>query len=453
MTDEMLELRLREWYRADTAPADAPVDLRASVLAIPEAVVRPAAFRASRFILLAAATLLAIAVVGGALVVGSALFRLNRQGPVPTPSSLLSPPPSSAPTATPTEGPTDQPTQSPAFEPTPQGVGSPLIVAYHSVGNAAEIVTINPSNLDQNIIGSVPVDSVQLRSGVFGDIQWSSDHRLVSVSRVTDGVQIQAVLDPSALTTRLISVPTESYISPAEDRLAAVDGTDVIVMDLDGNVLQRMPLPPGGTYFTSLTWAPDGSAVLVGGMLDGPAPTPGHAGVGGAGAIPTGPTWLFVVPADGSAISQFSGSSDFGLTPGGYSPDMTTIVAMKRCVSGRTCTEGIVAIDVASGAITQLTTDADLDPVWSADGSRIAFERSAGSGRGVWVMNPDGSGLTRLTAPPRPAVDHSIVWSPDGSTLLFSRGDTSTTGLGDLYELPLTGGEPQLLLNDAVGDW
>jgi hypothetical protein len=301
MTDEMLELRLRDWYRGDPPPADAPADLRSSVLAIPEAGTRPAVFRGGRFVLLAAATLLAVALIGGALVVGSALLRLNRQGPMPTPSSLFSPPTSVAPTATATAEPTDQPTESPAPEQTPEAVGPPLIVAYHSVGNAAEVVTINPTNLDQNVIGSVPIDSVQQRSGVYGGIQWSSDHRLVTVSRVTDGVQAQAVLDPAALTTTLISVPTESYVSPAEDRLAAVDGTNLIVMDLEGTVLQRLPLPAGGTYFSNPTWAWDGSAVLVGGLLDAPAPTPNQVGVGGAGAIPTGPTWLFVVPLDGSA--------------------------------------------------------------------------------------------------------------------------------------------------------
>jgi TolB protein len=193
--------------------------------------------------------------------------------------------------------------------------------------------------------------------------------------------------------------------------------------------------------------------MLVGGILDGPAPTPGQAGVGGAGAIPTGPTWLFVVPLDGSAISQFGGSSDFSFTPGEYSPDMTIIAASVTCAFQKTCAEGIVAIDVASGTVTQLTTDADVEPIWSPDGRRIAFERNTASGRGIWVMAADGAGLTRLTNPPRPDRDHSVAWSPDGSSLLFSRGDTSATGLGDLYVLPVAGREPQLLINDAVGDW
>ena len=132
---------------------------------------------------------------------------------------------------------------------------------------------------------------------------------------------------------------------------------------------------------------------------------------------------------------------------------MTSLAASVTCAFQKTCAEGIVLIDVASGAVTQLTTDADIDPIWSPDGSRIAFERTTASGRGIWIMAADGSGLTRLTNPPRPDRDHSVAWSPDGSSLLFSRGHTSTPGLGDLYLLPLATDEPQLLLNDAVGDW
>src|SRR6187551_957715 len=100
MTDQMLELRLRRWYETDSTDAEAPTDLRSSVLAIPDAAARPEPFQGGRFVPLAAAALLAVALIGGALVVGSALLRLNRQGPVPTATNLLSPAPSVTPTAT-----------------------------------------------------------------------------------------------------------------------------------------------------------------------------------------------------------------------------------------------------------------------------------------------------------------------------------------------------------------
>ena len=52
----------------------------------------------------------------------------------------------------------------------------------------------------------------------------------------------------------------------------------------------------------------------------------------------------------------------------------------------------------------------DSSPVWSRDGTRIAFESSRDGNREIYVMNADGSGLIRLTN--EPAVDRDPVWSP-----------------------------------------
>ena len=51
--------------------------------------------------------------------------------------------------------------------------------------------------------------------------------------------------------------------------------------------------------------------------------------------------------------------------------------------------------------VTQLTPPAiwnDDDPVWSPDGTRIAFRSTRdGPYYDIWLMNADGSGVTRLT--------------------------------------------------------
>jgi TolB protein len=61
----------------------------------------------------------------------------------------------------------------------------------------------------------------------------------------------------------------------------------------------------------------------------------------------------------------------------------------------------------------------DLDPAYSPNGSRIAFEgRRTGSGD-IYVMNADGSGVLRLTTDPRE--DGQPAWSPDGNRIAFSR--------------------------------
>jgi Tol biopolymer transport system component len=57
----------------------------------------------------------------------------------------------------------------------------------------------------------------------------------------------------------------------------------------------------------------------------------------------------------------------------------------------------------------------DLDPAWSPDGSKIAFERDSR----VWVMNANGSGQKDLGLETPTGSSSDPAWSPDGSELAF----------------------------------
>jgi Tol biopolymer transport system component len=59
----------------------------------------------------------------------------------------------------------------------------------------------------------------------------------------------------------------------------------------------------------------------------------------------------------------------------------------------------------------------DTEPVWSADGSRIAFSTNRDGNYEVYTMDAGGGGLVRLTHDP--AKDHFPSWSPDGSKIAF----------------------------------
>jgi TolB protein len=73
----------------------------------------------------------------------------------------------------------------------------------------------------------------------------------------------------------------------------------------------------------------------------------------------------------------------------------------------------------------RITTPApanDISPAWSSLGT-IAFERSQAEGSAppigdIYLVNPDGSGLTNLTS--SPAEYHTPAWSPDGTRLAFA---------------------------------
>lgn len=67
-----------------------------------------------------------------------------------------------------------------------------------------------------------------------------------------------------------------------------------------------------------------------------------------------------------------------------------------------------------SGAVALTAGPEDGAPVWSPDGSRIAFGRSGAAEPGVYVMNADGSNAARLTSAGR-----DPAWSPDGEWIVY----------------------------------
>lgn len=64
--------------------------------------------------------------------------------------------------------------------------------------------------------------------------------------------------------------------------------------------------------------------------------------------------------------------------------------------------------------------NSEANPAVSPDGSRVAYEY----GRGIWVMNADGTGQRRLTFTPN-AQEHEPAWSPNGARIAYQVSPTS----------------------------
>jgi dipeptidyl aminopeptidase/acylaminoacyl peptidase len=461
MNNELLEARLRRWYRAsaDAEPL-APAALRTLVMDVPIQVAGTGRRAARNWTLLAAAALMGVIVAAAAFVASSNILRVSKTAtPLPTISLV---PPTPSPTATPTAQPTAQATSTAS----PILIPGNLIAVYHLLGDTAELVTIDPLTGEQERVGTMPVALQPLGKNVFAATlgpgfvaaAWSTDRRLVTISRVGDGSFVTAQFDVVAQSHREISLKGESYVSP-DGRLAATfdDFGGIAVEDLDGNVLKQLDGPADGRFYSQINWAPDGSALLVGGFVPAEPSAGNVSGQNVFAATVGGPGWLWIVPRNDAPIVGFGGDPALGIDVGPMSPDLSWLVAPTYCNSGApaSCTPGLIEINVESADRLQLTDQSsDSEPHWSPDGTRIAFGRMSGSGRGVWVMNADGSNLTRLTTPARPLLDHDIAWAPDGSAIAFTRGRITDAGrLGDVYVLPAAGGEPRLLMSDAIADW
>ena len=195
------------------------------------------------------------------------------------------------------------------------------------------------------------------------------------------------------------------------------------------------------------------------------------AGCGGAGSPSPGPIvftgnpeghgWqLMAVNADGSGLRQLT-ETDRDLAPG-MSPDGTKVLLERthESESARcglpTCAQLFVA-DAGGGRERPLTAaEADAEgATWSPDGDRIAFSKRdperesddvTDAQTDIYVMNSDGTELTRLTE--LPGVEIEPVWSPDGERIAFS---TEWVDRADVYVMNSDGSELRRLTDPAVG--
>ncbi len=103
------------------------------------------------------------------------------------------------------------------------------------------------------------------------------------------------------------------------------------------------------------------------------------------------------------------------------------------------------------GDAVRLTTGVGMeaDPIFSPDGSQIAFTGEYDGNVDVFVIPASGGTPRRLTYHPAP--DRAIGWTPDGKQVLFSSGRHSYSNFSRLFTAPAEGGfETQLPLDRAV---
>jgi YVTN family beta-propeller protein len=129
---------------------------------------------------------------------------------------------------------------------------------------------------------------------------------------------------------------------------------------------------------------------------------------------------------------QAQGKSRIGLSP--WSPEWSFTTGSSSAVkpspdnlagtkiafvSNRDGPWNIYVMNPDGTNLTRLTTAVanNSDPDWSPDGSKIAFWSDRDGNYEIYVMNADGSDQKRLTE--RPGFDFNPAWSPDGSKIAF----------------------------------
>ena len=126
-----------------------------------------------------------------------------------------------------------------------------------------------------------------------------------------------------------------------------------------------------------------------------------------------------------------------------WSPDGGSLVA----IPADEFDARLVRIDVETGRDATLVDAPGVEdgPRWSPDGARILFSllREGGNDEDLYLVDADGSDLTRLTDDP--AYEYAPAWSPDGSRIAFVRG-------GDLWVMRASGTGARQLTSGLLVD-
>ena len=235
----------------------------------------------------------------------------------------------------------------------------------------------------------------------------------------------QAPTDGTLAFTSCVDVDDEGHVS-----------CDIYLVNADGSGFTRAV--DGGRW---PVWSPDGSRFVFLGEdeqvsvvnADGtgivrlaesgdPISPPAWSPDGTQIVFVRGQDNLGVVAADGSGQPTFFENPEFAyyFRPA-WSPDGRRIVF--EFVTNDPFDDELYLINPDGSDLTRLT---DLDqgqdprlPTWSPDGSRIAFTAEGD----IYVVNADGTGLTNLTS--GPGEDNYPVWSPDGARIAFSASSSS----------------------------
>ena len=218
---------------------------------------------------------------------------------------------------------------------------------------------------------------------------------------------------------------------------------------------------PDGTDDTELywrarwpSWSPDGQRIAFG----------GSGGSQGIWAINADGSNLVQLTLTATCTSLCE--TDFEPD---YSPDGSQIAftrATRDTTLGNESFREIFVVPAAGGAVTQLTTFADSltfrEPSWSPDGSQIVVrgdDSKSPTGTDLYVMSASGGDMTNMTNltnnTPWVVRAGAPVWSPDGSRIAFIQTDGVTTfehGPSEIRVIDPAGGSSTLILSIADGE-
>jgi len=151
---------------------------------------------------------------------------------------------------------------------------------------------------------------------------------------------------------------------------------------------------------------------------------------------------IYVMNADGSGQTRLTNRPIWNEIPT-WSPDGRRVA----WIHSRDDSSGLYVMNADGSSQRNLAPNMGAALIsWSPDGQRIAFT-SAGQ---IFVMNSDGSGLTRFTK--SAAGGYDPRWSPDGSKIAFVSNPYTLNSLDDVFVMNIDGTGEVNLSNTALNN-
>lgn len=275
-------------------------------------------------------------------------------------------------------------------------------------------------------------------------------------STISTSPQLGFVLSPPIDDINwVIDVPRSVFVANDMDDNIGVytsnlDGSDLMQITNDTTVLDKTPYSPN--------WSSDGNRIVFAAVDFDNTSTP-------ASYL----TDIYTVNADGSNLRRIVEGELFTITlfertgfPA-WSPDGTRVAFISANVDSSEAGLYVVNADGSDLELVVNILDSDsqfisaVSPVWSPDGSSVAFigATSENVRDNIYTVNPDGSEPKQITNLEYnfTIIRPSIAWSPDGTHIAFSAElsmdvpNVQYSRVQQIYTASIDGSNLQQLIN------